>query len=205
MKKIIAVKILLLVFLSSCNTPGAKETANKLPGIIYSPENVTSKIDESWKYEINNSYVGLISTQSHISSLENYLPESYKLISNFIKFDGDDQDEPDEDSLVYDVLEDSNLIFRIIPQHDKKNIYSIMVFSPLYKILNTDLHVGSTVKDLKNIYSIKDSYFNIADGLYIYCNEFNGAFSIDLEGEGDKFESLETLSDNKKVKSIIIY
>ena len=202
--KHIFLTLITLLFVYSCNSKSFDSNDVVIDAIRTISIIESEIINNEWTFLISPPKVGLISTKNRISEISDLLPINYSIKKDYIIFD--DNDDDNSKLLIYKVLENNNTVFEIIPDSDNIDmIYSIVVLSPDYTILNTELRIGATLRELKNTFSIKDTYFNISDGLFIYCNKFDGAFSIDLEGEGDKYESLETLPDNRKIKAIIIY
>jgi len=161
--------------------------------------NPSSPIETS--YCIFNTSVGEITMTTPISSIGTLLREGYHMMEETYNPDGDDINS----NISYVIHQGDNLIMRIIPDEDySERIYSIIVYDSKYKIFDTGIHVGDNIRKIKTHYTVDDVYFNIADGLYLSVNSFNGAFLVDLEGNGDKYESLETLDDGLKIKAIII-
>jgi hypothetical protein len=207
--------VLLVFFISSCNS----NRANNKEVSMLEPTSTTSVIEagidigevgshKEWDFIINPPGVGSISTEYQISEIATLLPPNYTIMKDSV-LSG-----TDEILIVLYVVRKSNkTIFEIYPQINNNEtisneIYSIVVLHPEYVIADTELRVGSTLGELKKVFPLKDIYSDVSSGLFIYCNEFNGAFSIDLEGE-DYWAleelSLEELPDRLKIKTIIIY
>ena len=162
---------------------------------------------EEWNFIINPPNVGLISTKKRISEIPDLLPIGYSMVKDFTVRDNMDEDESNWEYFhFFAVHKNGKKIFEIYPNDNEDEIYSIVVLSPEYKIKNTELRVGSTLGALKKTFSIKNWDFSFDFGLYVYCNGFNGAFSIDLEKEGtDDPNLLELLPDSKKIETIVVY
>lgn len=161
-----------------------------------------NKESEEWNFDIIPPKVGLISTRNHISEISGLLPTNYHMVKDSTIL------EPvsEEYIIYYAIRENNKTLLEIHPKENGKEIFSIVVLSSEYEIKNTVLRVGSTFGTLKKTFSIKDSYFNFTDGLYIFCDGFDGAFSIDLEGEGDDSpELLDLLPESRKIETIVVY
>ena len=165
------------------------------------------KKQEEWNYIINPPKVGLISTKNYISEISDLLPISYYMVKDSTLWNDEDEDKDKwKYTVYYAVRRDNKTIFEIYPDDaNKEKIFSIVILSPEYKIKNTEIRVGSTVKTLKKTFSIKDISYSYDFGLYIYCNGFDGTFSIDINEEwNDSPEELK-LSDKRKIETIIVY
>ena len=194
---------LILFFMCSCRF---KQANNKETNVETTNTNFQSEFEKTekqgeWNFIINPPKVGLISTKNRISEIPSLLPPNYSMTKDSAVF-GDD--EFSDMQVFYAVHKNNKPIFKIFLQNDNNDkISAIVILNSEYNIINTELCVGTNFRTLKKTFSIKESYFDYSSGLFIYCHGFDGAFSIDLEDE--EFDSLETLSDNKKIKSIIIY
>ena len=170
-------------------------------------QNQSENGQEEWSFIINPPSVGLISTKDYISEIPNLLPTGYSMAKDSIVWDDGYEDKSKwQYSIHYVVRDNDKVIFEIYPYETTDEIFAIGVLSTEYRIKDTELRVGSTLKILRKTFSIKKWSFNFDWGLYVYCNGFNGAFLIDLEGEGsDDPNLLELLPDSKKIEKIVIY
>ena len=205
MKKAIIILSAFALIASSCGQSTKKQSKS---------EQVNKQ--EEWNFIINPPNVGLISTKNYISEIPDLLPINYSMVKDSTVWNNEGEEDKDkwEYTTFYAVREDNTTIFKIYPGDNKNEIASVVVLSPEYKIRNTELRVGSTLGTLKKTFSIKDRDFSFDSGLFIFCNEFNGAFSIDLEREGhllfegennDDPDSFGLLPDSKKIDAIIVY
>ncbi len=152
-------------------------------------------------YCISNTSVGKIDLTASVAYIATTIGNGYSVKEEAFNPDGDDLSL----GMSYAICQSNNLIMRIVSKNeDPDRIHSIMVFDPRYEISETGIHVGDDIQKLKKHYTINDAYFNIADGLYLMSDSFNGAFLIDLVGNGDKYESFDTLDDGLKIHAIII-
>jgi len=210
MKKVIIILGIIAFVTGSCGQSNTK-TKNDIETHSDSLENssIYEKINEpkEWNFIINPPNVGLISTKNYISEIPSLLPKDYSMVKDSTIWDDMDEDESKwEYTVYYAVRKENKTIFEIYTDDKKNEIVSIVVLSPEYKIKNTEIRVGSTLGALKKTFSIKDWTFWFDLGLYIYCDGFNGTFSIDLEGEGsDDPNLLELLPDSKKIETIVVY
>lgn len=164
-----------------------------------------------WTKTIDNHKIGFISTGTNIK-------ESIKLISDYYLVTYDSLQDAIEDyyNYFYQVQDNSgNIEFLIFPDDDQGKgidfIYSFEVISNQYKIIGTDISVGKKVKDIDKYFTLTDLYFDYNYGLFLYSNDFSGAFSIIIDSthneflENNFFENPENVHKESTIKSIIVY
>jgi len=166
-----------------------------------------AEIQEEWSFVISPPKVGLISTKNYISEISDLLPTNYYMVKDSTLWNDEYEDKDKWEYTVHHaVRRDNKTIFEIYPDvANKEKIFSIVILSSEYKIKDTEIRVGSTFGTLKKSFSIKDISHSYDFGLYIYCNGFDGIFSIDLKEEwNDSPEELK-LSDSRKIETIVVY
>jgi hypothetical protein len=204
MRKTVVIISIFALIAGGCGQSNAKnknnvETHNDTLQNSSLPEK--NKGQEEWNFIISPPNVGLISTKNHISEISDLLPPNYHIAIDSISYDYEESYD-----IFYAVRKDNKTIFEIYSDDNNGEIRSIAVLSPEYKIKNTELRVGSTLGELKKTFSIKDWNYNFDWGLYVYCNEFNGTFKIDIGKNGsDKPDFFESLPDSKKIEIIVVY
>ena len=209
MRSIVIILGIFVFIVGGCGQSNTKRQSENENNKEAQSDTLPKKVNwrEEWNFEINPPKVGLISTKNRISEIPDLLPTGYSMVKDSTIWDDMDEDESKwEYSHFYAVRKNGKNIFEIYPNDNKDEIYSIVVLSPEYKVKNTELRVGSTLGTLKKTFSIKNWDFSFDFGLYIYCNGFNGTFSIDLEKEGtDDPNLLDLLPDSKKIETIVVY
>jgi len=210
MKKVIIILAAMEVVSSGCGQSNTKNQSNSKNNLeTQSDTSLSDKVNrqEEWNFVINPPNVGLISTTNRISEIPDLLPTGYSMAKDSTLWNDTDEDEGKwKYSHFYAVRKSGKIIFKIYPDENKDEIFSIAVLTPEYIIKDTELRVESTLGTLKKTFSIKtwNHWFDL--GLFIFCNGFNGVFEIELEGEGSDDPNLvDLLPDSKKIKTIIVY
>lgn len=166
---------------------------------------------DNWVDIISDKRIGLISTDLKIEEALKILGGRYLVVYDSIA----DIYETEYTYFFSMLNQDGKEVFRLNPDTEKgeKNefIYSIEVFDNKYLIKETEVSVGADYEVLKNYFSVNEVYFDYEIGLFVFCTNFNGAFSLELDsihqaslGQYD-YATPNQIPDHFKIKSIIVY
>jgi hypothetical protein len=183
------------------NTKSTKSVNDKRYTSINSDSNsveiAEQKINPEWLV-INKNSLGKIKTHSNIVSALKILANDFKVIHDSIDFSY----EGEGFEHVYEVYLNNKILFKLHPDIQTKTIRTIEVISNQF-YSERGLSTGMTYKELKAKYFINNSSFNYDDGLFVYAQDFDGAFGLKYSMDEDV--KISTLPDSLLIERIVIY
>lgn len=156
-----------------------------------------------WEEVVYSHSVAGLSPGEPVSVLDSVLPADHEVVEETVCF-GEDLY-----GIYLQVYRGDEHVMTVVPD-DYGIISSVRVVSPRYTVAGSTIHAGSTVKDMKEAFTVSGVYFTVTEGIYLFCEGVGNSFELDMEPE-DYFrytcpEDLSgALSDDHVIRSISAY
>lgn len=204
MKKLI-LAMLVFPFLISCGNNNLESNEND-------EDNTQKSVDAikktDWPKTFQNKKLGKLNAGENIETAVEMLKQYFTVVKDSLPAC---MECPDEFETYYKVTDQhEKLVFSIhTTQKNPDAVAYIQLYDEEYKSPE-GIHIGSTAKELKKAYTIKEAHFDFNNGLFLFAKDFPGAFRFRCCEELEKTDydftrpNVSTFPDTLDIEMIVI-